>query len=94
MKKTIFILLGLCFLAFSGENTDLSNSNIEIEDKAFTTNCFPQIDQNLTFFYKVNFDSDKNTFEIQKETRTLLDYFYDDSFQSLNKKVEEKDKQN
>lgn len=91
MKKSIFILLFLYFLSFSDENIE---SNIRVEEGISRTNCFPKIDLNLTFFYKVNFDSDKNIFEIQKEKITWSDHFYDDSLQLLERKSEEKDELN
>ena len=91
MKKSILILSFLYFLSFSDENIEPS---IRVEEGTIGTNCFPKIDLNLTFFYKVNFDSDKNTFEIQKEKITWSDHFYDDSFQLLERKSEEKDELN
>ena len=85
MKKSIFILLCLYFISFSDEN----NSKIEIKESS-STNCFPKIDLELTFFYKVKFDSDKNIFEIQKEKISLSDHLYGDDFQSLEQKKQKK----
>ena len=87
IKKSILILSFLYFLSFSDENIE---PNIRVEEGTIGTNCFPKIDLNLTFFYKVNFDSDKNTFEIQKEKITWSDHFYDDSFQYQNESQRKK----
>lgn len=85
MKFLIFLNIFFSFICFSYDTS--SEQKIELKkNDVLSTDCFPKIDFNPSFDYKINYNNNSKNFSIKKQRNNFMDFLFDNRTKLSNDK--------